>query len=166
MMPRGGEAFAGMMESLRHFLDIMAGSRPDEATLLELKDTLDAWSARLAGQQVPEADQLYARRSDLPGRGQANWPPVTITRFDENAFAGDVTFGRFFLGKNGMVHGGAVSYLFDEMSGRMAQTHGRPASRITREEGRKRFLRLELRHGETLCAEAEVLMVALKPGQP
>jgi acyl-CoA thioesterase FadM len=38
--------------------------------------------------------------------------------------------------------------------------------RFDREEGRKRFLRGTLHDGDTLCAEAEGLFVALRPGQP
>ncbi|GAB1814882.1 hypothetical protein MUNTM_39210 [Mycobacterium sp. MUNTM1] len=33
------------------------------------------------------------------------------------------------------------------------------------EEGRKRVLRAELHHGDTLCAEAEGLFVELRPDQ-
>ena len=39
-------------------------------------------------------------------------------------------------------------------------------ARFDREEGRKRFLSAELRDGGTLCAEAEGLLVALRPGRP
>jgi len=34
------------------------------------------------------------------------------------------------------------------------------------EEGRKRVLRAELKDGDTLCAEAEGLFIALRPDQP
>jgi hypothetical protein len=34
------------------------------------------------------------------------------------------------------------------------------------EQGRKRFLRGTVHHGDRLCAEAEGLFVELKPGQP
>jgi hypothetical protein len=34
------------------------------------------------------------------------------------------------------------------------------------EQGRKRVLRAELTRGETLCAEAEGLFIALRPDQP
>ena len=37
---------------------------------------------------------------------------------------------------------------------------------LASDEGRKRLLRGEIRHGATLCAEAEGLFVALRPGQP
>jgi hypothetical protein len=37
---------------------------------------------------------------------------------------------------------------------------------VDRIEGRKRFLRSELRDGDVLVAEAEGLFVALNPGQP
>jgi acyl-CoA thioesterase FadM len=79
--------------------------------------------------------------------------------------------------------------MFDEVLGRLANSAGRPAQRtaslhtdyrsitpigkelsvrgwVEREEGRKRYLRATLHHGDVLCAEAEGLFVALKPGQP
>ena len=36
---------------------------------------------------------------------------------------------------------------------------------LDRQEGRKYFVRGELRHGDVVCADAEGLFVALKPGQ-
>ena len=36
--------------------------------------------------------------------------------------------------------------------------------RFDREEGRKRYLTGEIRHGERLCAEAHGLFVVLRPG--
>jgi acyl-coenzyme A thioesterase PaaI-like protein len=108
---------------------------------------------------------------------------------DAQQVRGTVTFGRYFLGGNGAVHGGAIPLLFDEVLGRLANTGDRPRARtaylhvdfrsitpvgakldvrgwFVSEAGRKRLLRGELRHGDTLCAEAEGLFVQLKPGQP
>ena len=39
------------------------------------------------------------------------------------------------------------------------------ARRVDRIEGRKRFVSGELRHGDTVCAQAEGLWVELLPGQ-
>lgn len=184
-----GTGYAGMIEALRSFLDGVAGARPDQATTDALAADLRAWTGRLAPFEVPERDQPFAHRRDLPGRGQTMAPTLFIDEGDAQRVRGHVTFGRFYLGGNGAVHGGALPLLFDELLGRLANTGGRRPSRTAylhvdfrsitpvgerlavlgwfeREEGRKRLLRAELRHGDTLCAEAEGLFVELNPGQP
>jgi len=177
-----------MILALRGFLDSLAGGRPDAATMQAITGALSEFSSRLEGFTVTEDDQVYGRRVDLVGRGQATWPAIRFTQSDETCLQGNVTFGRYFLGRNGVAHGGAILFSFDEMAGRLANLGNRtiartafvrtdfraPApidtelqisSRFVREEGRKRFVRIELHHGEQLCAEAEVLMVALLQGQ-
>jgi hypothetical protein len=101
---------------------------------------------------------------------------------------GKVTLGRFWTGMNNAVHGGAVTLLFDEFLGNVSTRAKLPTSRtaylntdfrsitpvdkeltikgqVTRVEGRKQFLSGQLFDGQKLCAEAEGLWVALKPGQ-
>jgi acyl-coenzyme A thioesterase PaaI-like protein len=187
--PGGGAAYGPMVEALRDFLDKVAAAKPDETALLSLTDDLKSWSRRLAPFAVDEREQVFAHRHDLPGRGQTMAPAFVVTGGDEQTVRGGVTFGRYFLGGGGAVHGGAIPLLFDEVLGRLANSGQRPRSRtaylrvdfrsitpvgvelavsawFVSEEGRKRLLRGELRHGETLCAEAEGLFVALRPGQP
>lgn len=184
----GGEAYAEMIVSLRRLLNGIAGASPDVPTITALTADMDAWSDRLGGFAVDEDHQIYGRRRDLVGRGQATWPAVHYTRLGNDSFEGVVTFGRYFLGRNGVVHGGVILLVFDEVAGRLAHLAERTMARTAylktdfrnvapievelqlsghyiQEEGRKRRLRIELRHGDTLCAEAEALMVALKPGQ-
>jgi acyl-coenzyme A thioesterase PaaI-like protein len=115
-------------------------------------------------------------------------PPIHVDEMASDRASGHVTFGRFYLGGNGAVHGGAIPLVFDELMGRLANT-GRPPSgtaylhvnyrkitpietrltieaRFASEEGRKRILRGVIRHGDRVCADAEGLFVALRPGQP
>ena len=180
--------YGRMIEALRGFLDSVAAARPDDATVGALADDLDDWSRKLRPLAVPERDQLFAHRHDLPGRGQTMAPALFVDSGDSGSVEGHVTFGRYFLGGNGAVHGGAIPLLFDEMLGRLANAGDRRPSRtaylhvdfrsitpvgerltvrgwFAGEEGRKRLLRGELRHGDTLCAEAEGLFVELRPGQ-
>lgn len=182
-----GSAFGDMIDTLRVFLDKVAGARPDEATLAELTRDLGRWSARLEAAHVPEREQLYARLIGAPGRGQTTAPSLQMDKMVYGDFRGRVTFGRYFLGVNGAVHGGAIPLLFDEVLGR---TVGRPGQRartaylntnfraltpldtelevrgwIERTDGRKHFARCELRHGDVVCADAEGLFIALRPDQ-
>jgi len=179
--------YGEMIEVLRGFLDKVAGARPDAAQIAALTQDLREWSDRLDGCQVPERDQLFARLLERPGRGQTMSPALVVEHQGIGEFRGHVTFGRYFLGVNGAVHGGTLPLMFDEVLGRAA---GRPGLRLRtaylktdfraltpldtklavrgwldREEGRKFFVRGELRHGDVVCAEAEGLFVALKPEQ-
>ena len=122
------------------------------------------------------------------GQGQVTCPAVAYTWLGETEIRARVRFDRYFLGSNGAAHGGAVAFVMDEVAGRLCHLGGRSTARtaylntqyrsitptdtdldifgvIEREEGRKRFLRLEIRNGDMLCATADVLMIALKVGQ-
>jgi acyl-coenzyme A thioesterase PaaI-like protein len=185
----GGPAYGVMIEALRDFLDKVAAAKPDEATIEALSGDLESWSARLAPLAVDETEQPFAHQHQLPGRGQTMAPAFIVVDGDDRSVRGTVTFGRYYLGGGGAVHGGAIPLLFDEVLGRLANSANRSRSRtaylrtdyrsitpvgvelavrgwFVSEEGRKRLLRAEIRHGDTLCAEAEGLFVALKPGQP
>lgn len=187
--PGGGPEYADMIDALRDFLDGVAAAAPDAATSAELAGDLRAWTERLGRVAVPEQRQLWARRLDLPGHGQTMAPSVTITSGDRDSVHATVTFGRYFLGGGGAAHGGAVPLLFDEVLGQLANSGDREPSRtaylhtdyrsitpigkelavrgwFVSEQGRKRILRAELTHGDTLCAEAEGLFIVLRPDQP
>ncbi len=177
-----------MIVVLRDFLDKVAAAKPDTATIVALGDDLSAWSGRLAPLAVPETEQIFGRRVDLPSFGQTMLPAISSNRQTDGSWIGSITFGRYFLGINGAAHGGAVTLAFDSILGRIAND-GRSRARTaylhtdfrsitpieTRldfrawwvsDEGRKRIVRAELRDGDRLCAEAEALFVALRPGQP
>lgn len=187
--PGGGPQYGALIAALRDFQDKVAAAKPDTATIEALTSDLQGWSQRLAPLAVGEREQIFAHRHDLPGRGQSMIPPFLVIDGDTGSVRGAVTFGRYYLGGGGAVHGGAIPLLFDDVLGRLANTGGRSRSRtaylhtdyrsitpievelsvsawFVSEQGRKRLLRGELRHGETLCAEAEGLFVALRPGQP
>lgn len=184
----GGQQYADAVSTLRRFLAAFAGGRISAEEYGHLNDDLLPWVERLEAAAVPEPEQVYARRGDIAGRGQVTWPTIHITRAESDRLEGNVRFDRFYLGRNGVVHGGAVLLLFDELAGRAANMGDRPLSRtayvkadfrapvlintdlrvsarVVREEGRKRFVRLELFQDEVLCTEGEVLMVTLRAGQ-
>lgn len=179
--------FGEMIDALREFLDKVSGARPDADTLAELTGDLRSWSGRLEAWAVDEHRQLFARQLGVTGRGQTMSPALEVEKQEAGDFRAHVTFGRYFLGVNGAVHGGTLPLMFDEALGRAA---ARPGLRLRtaylktdfraltpletrlevrawleRQEGRKYFIRGELRHGDVVCADAEALFVALKPEQ-
>lgn len=181
--------FPEMIGALRALQDDITAAAPPESLVAEVTRALTDLSARLRPHAVDERGQVTGHLQDLPGRGQAMTPPLHFVEHREDRARAQLTFGRFYLGGNGAVHGGAVPLVFDELLGRLANTGGRPPSRTAylhvdfrsitpvdaelriegwfeREEGRKRFLRGTLHHGGVLCAEAAGLFVALRPGQP
>jgi acyl-coenzyme A thioesterase PaaI-like protein len=182
-------AFPVMVDALRKLQDQLTGANPPEPVAARIADAIAALTRELAGYAVDERHQVAGRLTGIPGRGQSMIPAVEITDYSDTHARGHVNFGRFYLGGNGAVHGGAVSLVFDELMGRLANTGRRTPSRTaylhvnyrnitpieTRlaiearfesEEGRKRVLSGTIRDGDTLCADAEGLFVALRPGQP
>jgi hypothetical protein len=124
--PGGGRAYGPMIEALRDFLDKVAAAKPDEATLDALAGDLRSWSRTLAPLAVGEAEQVFAHRLDLPGRGQTMAPAFVFVDADATSVRGTVTYGRYFLGGGGAAHGGAIPLLFDEVMGRLANSGQRP----------------------------------------
>jgi len=184
-----GAAYGRLTDALSGFLDDLAEALPDIALLEALTQDLESWSGKLQPLAVPERERVFGRRTDLHGRGQSMSPTIVITASSADSVAGTVRFGPYFLGGNGAAHGGTIPLMFDEVLGRLANAGGRPPQRtaylhtdfrsitpigpkldlrawLVSEEGRKRILRATLHHGDVLCAEAEGLFVALRPGQP
>jgi len=187
--PTAPEGFIDMIDAMRVLQDRITGAAPPADLVADATKILTELSARLEPYQVGEREQLTGHLSEVPGRAQMMSPVLLVDSYDERHVRGRVTFGRFYLGGNGAVHGGAIPLLFDEVLGRLANTGQRNPSRtaylnvdyrsvtpvgkelqvtgeFVREEGRKRLLRATVHDGERLCAEAEGLFVELRPGQP
>ncbi|MFL6062694.1 MAG: PaaI family thioesterase [Marmoricola sp.] len=184
----GNDPYGTMISNLRSFLDHVAAAKPDDLTVTRLAFDLAAWRDELAPLAVSEREQVFAHRFELPGRGQTMSPPFQVRDAGPDRVTGTVRYGRYFLGGNGAVHGGAIPLLFDEVFGRLVNSHREPSRTaylktdfravtpvgvqlevdvwMDRIEGRKRFVRGTLKHGSTLCADAEGLFVELRPGQP
>jgi acyl-coenzyme A thioesterase PaaI-like protein len=184
----GGGGYKKLVLALRRFLTAFAASRPNPELIKGLSAELQNWTEGLEADAVGEDQQVYGRQIRLEGRGQVTSPGIVYTHIGSVHIRGRVRFDRFFLGSNGAAHGGAIAFVFDEAAGRLSHLDGRSTARtaylrttfraivpididveiegvIEREERRKRFLRLNIWHGNVLCAEAEVLMIALESGQ-
>jgi acyl-coenzyme A thioesterase PaaI-like protein len=181
-------AFAALIEALRTLQDQVTGSAPPAGVLEDAARRLTGLSRQLARYPVDERGQIAGQLADVPGHGQALIPPVTLDELADGRARGRVTFGRYYLGGGGAVHGGAIPLVFDQVMGMLAnlgrsaartaylnvsyrsiapiETELTVAARLESETGRKRLMRAVLRDGDTGCAEAEALFVALRPGQP
>ena len=181
--------YARMIAALRGFLTGLSGARPPAETMRDIESSLTRWSKELDQHQVPERERIWGRRADLPGRGQTTSPRLEIVDFDRDHLRGTVRFDRYYLGRNGAVHGGAIPMVFDEVLGALASARGTamartaylhvnyrsitPAdkdldvtARLISVVGRKRMVTGEMYDGSVLLTDAEGLFVELKPGQP
>jgi NAD(P)-dependent dehydrogenase (short-subunit alcohol dehydrogenase family) len=87
---------------------------PEPSLVREMKTTLSRWSGDLDQVQVPEGEREFGRRVDLPGQGQVMSPWLRLDAVSETEVSGTLRFGRYFLGKNGAVHGGALPSVLDD----------------------------------------------------
>jgi hypothetical protein len=187
--PTPPTGYSELVEDVRALQERFTAAAPPAEVVAEVRAALARAVELLAGHEVDERHQLAGRLPDLPGRGQAMIPPLVIDREDTQTIDGHVTIGRFYLGANGAVHGGALPLVFDDLLGRLANSGDRSPCRTAylnvdfrsitpierelqvrawfeHEEGRKRYLRGTVHAGDVLCAEASGLFVALRPGQP
>lgn len=182
------QSYGRLIEGLHEVQDAVASMSMDRELIDGLAADLEQWTARLAPLATEEANQVNGRVQALPVRGHAMLPPLRVTSFEDGRVEGTVRFGRWFMGGGMAVHGGVISLLFDEVLGVMSgltvggmtrtaylHTDYRALTPIDvdldvvawvdRVEGRKLFIRGEIRQDGGLCAEAEGLFLQLLPGQ-
>ncbi|HEY2281577.1 MAG TPA: hypothetical protein VGI00_24730 [Streptosporangiaceae bacterium] len=177
-----------MIEALRLVQERIAAAGPPDDVAADTAGELEKLAATLAPFEVDEAELVADSKVELPGRAQALLPAMQLDEWDDQHVAARFTLGRFYLGAGGAAHGGVVGLVFDELLGRLANTGRsrsrtaylhvnyraitpigpelRVSARVDRIEGRKRYLRGMIHHGDTLTADAEGLFVELRPGQP
>ncbi len=171
-------------EILTADLDVPALSAAVDA-LNELRESLSAATrlqrnenGRLVRESGVELDEESSWDGDpMVGYSNALAPPV-IQKGDPGG-EWSVTFGHAYEGHPGLVHGGFVAATLDHvlgviastsegtsMTGTLAVRYRRPTpahveltcrGEVDRVEGRKVFCHAELRHGETVVAEADGL---------
>ncbi len=186
---RGGPRYGELIEKVREFMDRARAADPSEELVDELIDDLATVNAKLAAVEIGEWEAPSGTRIDLPANGNITLPPYVIDKAGKDGVEARITFSRFHLGGNGAAHGGYICTSFDHLLGMTAAIGSGKIARtayltvnyrsitplnvelaittsITRIEGRKIFVTATLKDGDRLCAEAEALFVALKPGQP
>ncbi|GAA4484558.1 PaaI family thioesterase [Rhodococcus olei] len=181
------DEYADLVEALREVQEAVTRSRPTPEVAAEVATALRTAARRLRTFEVDEDTQIAGKRWEIPGKGHALAPALHIDTVTDTTVTGRVTVGRFHSGRYAM-NGGVTPLIFDEILARLANSAGRPWGRtaylnvnyrapaplhteltVTAEllgqEGRKRFLRGALHHGDVLVADAEGLWVELKPEQ-
>lgn len=186
--PELEEAYDAMIGEVRGMLDALAGASFDVEAANRLRMQVAHLAAGMRAHQLDERDRLWGHWWDRPGRGQAMVPKIYDELTGPEETSAKVVFGRFHVGENMAAHGGAVATLFDDLLGWLLVRLNLPPARtayihtnfrsvtpvgvelavrgwIDRLDGRKRFVRGELRHGDTVCADVDGLWVELRPGQ-
>ncbi len=184
----GSEVWGPYVGAIRKVQDLAASTNPPAETLALAVEQLESLADLLRPWRCAEAEMIAGRRHDLPGRGNPFFPPFVIDQQDADSVRGRVTFTDHHLGGNTAAHGGALSLMFDEVMGWLANSGGRPIARtaylhidyrsiapldsevtfearIERTEGRKCFARATLDDGDRRLADVECLFVTLLPGQ-
>lgn len=181
------DEFAELTDALRSVQEAVTRSRPTPDAASCAARTLRDLAARLAEFEVGEDEQIAGRRWDLPGRAQALTPALHVDEVTATRARGRVTVGRFHSGRYAM-NGGVTPLIFDEILARLANSSGRHWARtaylhvnyrapaplgvelrveaeLAGQEGRKRFLRGGMYHGDLLVADVDGLWIELKPEQ-
>jgi acyl-coenzyme A thioesterase PaaI-like protein len=182
-------AFAALALELARLQEVVAGGRPPTEVSRAAARTLADLVEAIGPHAVDEQAQPSGRQFQHPARGQTFLPAIEIDAYDGCSLRGRLTFGRFYLGSNGAAHGGAISLVFDDLLGQLANAPGQPRSRtaylhvdfrrivpvgrelsvvggVTRTEGRKQFIEGELLDGDVVLSQAEGLFVRLEPHHP
>lgn len=186
---RGGPRFGELIEGVRLFMDRVRVAEPSDELVDSLIARLATMNDELAAVEIDEWSAPSNTRVDLPSRGNITLPPYVIDTTRQDGLEATVRFTRFHLGGNNAAHGGFICLTFDDClgmtaaiaSGKIARTAYLTVNyrsitplytdltvrtQVDRIEGRKIFVTATLHDGDRLCAEADALFVALKPGQP
>jgi acyl-coenzyme A thioesterase PaaI-like protein len=181
-------AFARLAGALVRLQEVVSGVRPPTAVSEDAAASLGRLADELAPFEVDESGQVAGRQFQHSSRGQTLLPAVAVDHYDGQRVEARVTFGRFYLGSNGAVHGGAIGLLFDDLLGQVANGPGSPRARtaylhlnfhriapvgveltchgsVRSVDGRKVVIEGELRLGDVALASAEGLFVRLEADQ-
>ncbi len=184
--------------ALRRIIDGIIMKHPDAQAMAALANQLEALADGLTAmpekisrtgfgsRMSPEDARDFVEFSPLTGRSNPIAPPVDLW-IEGDRVHGQVHFSRGFEGAPGLVHGGHVAAVFDEllgftqglskqpgMTGTLTIVYRAPTPLLTDlrlegvyegMEGRKIFTSGKLFAGETLLAEAKGLFIALTEAQ-
>lgn len=180
-------AYLEMMREVHRFQSALTAANPDVSQAELLREKIAEITSVLETLRVPEHERLYALGDMGSSEGQALLPPLTMDYMDDDVLRAHFVASEFAMGMNQAMHGGVISAIFDTSMGRLSAGSKIRVSRtaylttqyrnvapigerlelrcwVVKVEGRKRFIQADLRHGDTLCAEADALFVEVRPG--
>jgi acyl-coenzyme A thioesterase PaaI-like protein len=183
------QEFLQLTEAMRRLQDRVAAARPTADVARRAAAAMGRIAAELHGFEVDEPHQVAGRLLQDPGRGQTLLPPFQLAAWSAQEVTGRIRFTRFHVGSNQAAHGGAISLVFDDLLGQLANAPGEPKARtawlrvnyhritpieqnldvratVIERLGRKVTITGELSHGGDALATAEGLFIQLRPGQP
>ncbi len=186
----GGPHFGRFVAAMRDLQDLAVSAAPDDPAVFGPAADKAEELAELLRPFAAEEGRSPANRSvGLPGRGSLLMLPWTLTGLEPGRVTASGVFRRYHLGGNGAAHGGVLPLLFDDVFGMVTHAQGQPVSRtayltvnyrhvtpletelaveatVDSSDGRKTYVSGRLWDGDTLLADAEALMVRLRPWQP
>ena len=186
----GGRDYGRFVDAVRAMQDHARAANAPDDVITEAADLLEKASQLLAPYDADEWSSPSGRRMDLPNRGNILQVPVDLHVTEDGRVGGTAQFRRYYLGRNGAAHGGAVALLFDSLLGFTAFKLGRSRAQrtaflhvdyrriapvekqlridagIDSIEDRKIFVSGRILDGDDVVAAAHALFVKLKPGQP
>lgn len=185
-------------DAVRHIIDSLIAKQPDEAQMTLVATQLEKIAEQLAttpnkvgrssfGYRMSPADvRDFVECSPLTGHANPIAPPMKMW-IEDQAVRGFVRFAAAFEGAPGVVHGGYVAAVFDEllgftqglskrpgMTGTLTITYCAPTPLLTDlrmegsyegTEGRKIYTSGKLFAGEVLLAEAKAVFITLTEAQ-
>ena len=137
--PDEQSAHTELVEATRRLHDAVMASHAPTATLREAASFVRRAADKLMGYPVHWPHQVAGMQFHLPGRGQVLTPPVHIEELGETLIRARWTFTPFYDGGGGVVLGGAVPLVLDELCGRLA-------NHVAGKLARTAYLRVDFRN--------------------
>lgn len=185
---RGGAKYGEINEQVRLLMDNARYACPTDEMADELLAALHLVNDKLASVRIDEWHSPSGTRVDLPSRGNITLPPYEVDRADDDGVFARLIFRDFHLGGNAAAHGGHICVAFDDLGGYASAVATESVCRTAyltvnyrsitplnteldvhvwadHVDGRKVFVKGEMRDGDRLCADMDGLFIQLKPGQ-
>jgi acyl-coenzyme A thioesterase PaaI-like protein len=184
--PEHERAHVDLVDATRRLQDAVMASNAPAATLAKTARSVRRAADELMRHVAPWPGQVAGMQFHLPGRGQVLTPPVHLDELTERGVRARWTFTQFYDGGGGVVLGGAVPLVVDEVCGRLAnhvsgdlartaclKVDFRNVTRVGQEitlvasverlEGRKIFVAGSLRDAESLLCDVSGLFIRTRP---
>jgi acyl-coenzyme A thioesterase PaaI-like protein len=185
--PKHEAAHGGLIEATRRLQDAVMASNAPARVLDEMAQSIADAADELMNFPADWPNQVAGQQFHLPGRGQVLTPRVYIDELSQHKIDARWTFTSFYDGGGGVVLGGAVMLVLDELCGRLAnyvsgelartaflRVDFRTVTRIGAEltfqasvdrlEGRKLFIAGSLHDSESLLCDVQGLFIRIRPG--